>query len=262
MSETIVLEAQPRTIVGKQVKQLRAESLIPAVVYGPTLEAALQLQIPEKELQESLKAAGGTNLIEIRIGAQKVPVLVRDVQRAILSSDILHVDFYAADMNVKLRTEVPVIHVGESPIVKSGQAIIITEVNAVEVECFPNNIPSHLEIDLSSLIEIGAMLTVADLKAPADVEIVTDPEEILVRTDYAMALETEEEGAAMAVDAEAVEVINAARKRKKRTSLFLRIPTYPHPGRGHLPGCFYPCALPTNSCEGRNGDSYMPKPSS
>ncbi len=214
MSETIVLEAQPRTIVGKQVKQLRAESLIPAVVYGPTLEAALQLQIPEKELQESLKAAGGTNLIELRIGGKKISSLVRDVQRDILTPDILHVDFYAPDMNVRLRTEVPVIHIGESPIVKSGQAIIITEVNAVEVECLPNSIPSHLEIDLSSLTEIGAMLTVADLKAPADVEIVTDPEEILVRTDYAMALETEEEGAAMAVDAEAVEVIKRGKEEE------------------------------------------------
>lgn len=214
MSETIVLEAQPRTIVGKQVKQLRAESLIPAVVYGPTLEAALQLQIPEKELQESLKAAGGTNLIELRIGGKKISSLVRDVQRDILTPDILHVDFYAPDMNVRLRTEVPVIHIGESPIVKSGQAIIITEVNAVEVECLPNSIPSHLEIDLSSLTEIGAMLTVADLKAPADVEIVTDPEEILVRTDYAMALETEEEGAAMAVDADAVEVIKRGKEEE------------------------------------------------
>lgn len=214
MSETIVLEAQPRTIVGKQVKQLRAESLIPAVVYGPTLEAALQLQIPEKELQESLKAAGGTNLIELRIGGKKISSLVRDVQRDILTPDILHVDFYAPDMNVRLRTEVPVIHIGESPIVKSGQAIIITEVNAVEVECLPNSIPSHLEIDLSSLTEIGAMLTVADLKAPADVEIVTDPEEILVRTDYAMALEAEEEGAAMAVDAEAVEVIKRGKEEE------------------------------------------------
>jgi len=215
MSETIVLEAQPRTVIGKQVKQLRSESLIPAVVYGPTLDAAVQLQIPEKELQESLKAAGGTHLLEIRVGAQKIPVLVRDVQRAILSSDILHVDFYAADMNVKLRTEVPVIHIGESSIVKAGQAIIITEVNAVEVECLPGNIPSHLEIDLSVLTEIGATITVADLKAPADVEIVTDPAETLVRTDYAMALETEEEEAAAAVDAEAVEVIKRGKEEEE-----------------------------------------------
>ncbi len=214
MSETIVLEAQPRTVIGKQVKQLRAESLIPAVVYGPTLDAALQLQIPEKELQESLKAAGGTNLIELRVGGKKINSLVRDVQRDILTPNILHVDFYAPDMNVKLRTEVPVVHIGESPIVRSGQAIIITEVNAVEVECLPGNIPSHLEIDLSGLTEIGATITVADLKAPADVEIVTDPEEILVRTDYAMALETEEEEA-VAVDAEAVEVIKRGKEEEE-----------------------------------------------
>jgi len=212
MSETITLEAQPRTLTGKQVKQLRANELVPAIIYGPKQEGARAIQIPTKELQGSLKAAGGTNLIEIAVGKEKINVLVRDVQRGILRGELLHVDFYAVDLNVAITTEVPVVHVGESELLENGQAMLITEITQVEVECLPDRIPSHLELDLSSLTEIGQGLTVADLKVPADVTILSNADDILVRLDYAAAQVTEEEEELEAGEAEEVEVI---RRRKE-----------------------------------------------
>jgi len=219
MSETIMLEAQPRTLTGKKVKQLRADDLVPAIVYGPTQETARAIQIPTKELQGSLKAAGGTNLIVINVGKEKINVLVRDVQRGILRGELLHVDFYAVDMNVAITAEVPVLHVGESELLESGQAMLITEITSVEVECLPDQIPSNLELDLSSLTEIGQAMTVADLTAPAGVAILSAQDDTLVRLDYAVALveeeEEEEEEELEMGEGEEVEVIRRGKEEEE-----------------------------------------------
>ena len=219
MSDIITLEAQPRTLTGKKVKQLRADELVPAIVYGPKQEGGSRtIQIPTRSLQSTLKAAGGTNLIEISVGKEKINVLVRDVQRSVLKGDLLHVDFYAVDMNVAITAEVPVLHVGESPLVENGQAMLITEINSVEVECLPDKIPSHLELDLSVLTEIGRALTVADLNAPEAVTILSAEDDTLVRLDYAMTQveeEEEEEEIEEVGEAEEVEVIRRGKEEEE-----------------------------------------------
>jgi large subunit ribosomal protein L25 len=195
MSDTISLEAQPRTTTGKQVKQLRVESLIPAVIYGPMLDTPVHIQIPERELRFSLREAGGTNLIEINLGKDKINVLVRDVQRAILTGELVHVDFYAVDLTVKITADVPISVVGDAPIVHSGEAMLITAITSIQVECLPNEIPQEVTLDISALNEIGVALTVADLAVPGNVTVLEDPDTTVVRTDYAMSpeIETEEE---------------------------------------------------------------------
>jgi len=215
MSDIIMLEAQPRTLTGKQVKHLRADELVPAIIYGPKQEIARTIQIPTRDLASSLKAAGGTNLIEINVGMDKINVLVRDVQRSILKGDLLHVDFYAVDMNVAINAEVPVIHVGESVLVENGQAMLITEINSVQVECLPDRIPSHLELDLSVLTHIGQSLTVADLHAPESVIILSDADDTLVRLDYGMAqVAAEEEEEVAVAEGEEVEVIRRGKEEE------------------------------------------------
>ncbi len=218
MPEIITLAAQHRTVSGKQVKHLRAQELIPGIIYGAKLEKAIPIQVPERQLQNSLRQAGATNIIEIDLGDSKHNVLVREVQRDVLQGDLLHVDFYAISLDTKIRTEVPVALVGEVNFVKSGEAMLITPVNTIEVECLPTRIPEELVLDISRLAEIGDYLTVADLKVPADVEILADPEEVLVRTEYATALVTEEEAEAeleVAFDAEEVEVIRRGKEEEE-----------------------------------------------
>ncbi len=193
MSEIITLEAQLRDVTGKQVRHLRAQEMIPAVIYGPILEEAIQIQVPERSLKGSLRAAGGTNIIEIDLGDSKHNVLVREVQRDIILGDLLHVDFYAISLDTKIRTEVPVTLIGKSAIVVSGDAMMITRANTIEVECLPTNIPHELTLDISRLAEVGDYLTVADLDVPDNVELLADPEEVLVRTEYSERFEEEEE---------------------------------------------------------------------
>ena len=215
MSKLITLEAQPRTVIGKQVRQLRAQDLIPGVVYGPHLDNAISVQIPWRDLRVALREAGGTNLIELSVGSEKYSVLAREVQRDVISGDPLHIDFYAVSLDTRLRVEVPVVFVGKAALVESGEAMLITRANSVEVECLPNAIPEELTLDISRLSEIGDYLTVADLSVPPDVTVLSDPEEILVRTDYATALPTEEEEEALEFEAGAEEVEVIRRRREE-----------------------------------------------
>ncbi len=114
MAEKFVIEAQSREIVGKKVSQLRRQGIVPVTVYGPKSQP-MNLQVPYRSLQIALMKAGGTNLIEINVDGKSTPVLAREVQRDILRNDIMHVDFFAVDMTAKIRIDVPLHLVGESP---------------------------------------------------------------------------------------------------------------------------------------------------
>lgn len=193
MADIITLKAEPRTIIGKDVKKLRAQNIIPVVVYGPSVAESVQFQIEGDALRQALRQAGATNLIALDMGSGGLNVLVREVQRGILRNELLHVDFYAVDMAAKTTADVPVTLVGESEMIVQGLAMLITRSNTVTVECLPANIPEAIELDISGLAEIGDYLTVADLKVPEDVTILADPEETLVQTDHPTRLEEEEE---------------------------------------------------------------------
>ncbi len=194
MSEMISLEATKRDVVGKQVRQLRREGLVPVVVYGPNFES-LSLQVDARELRSVLKEAGGTHIINLKVGRETINTLARSVQRDPLRGDILHVDFYRVDLNRPIRTEVPVVVVGESPVVESGEGMVLHLLNAIEVEALPTNLPSYLEVDLSTLTEIGATLYVRDMTLPQGVKVHADPEEPVVKIDYAPMIPEEEEEA-------------------------------------------------------------------
>ncbi len=214
MAEKIVLDAQPRSITGKQVSQLRRQELVPAVIYGPRLAQAINIQAPRKALQESLRQAGGTHLIEINVGGEKHSALVRDVQRDVLKGHLLHVDFYAVALDTKLRVEVPLAVVGESPVVRSGEALLVSLATSVEVECLPQHIPTELTVDASRIVAVGDELTVGDLAVPPNVTVMADPEEVLIRAVYAAAPETTEEEVTEA-GAEAVEVIKRGKAEEE-----------------------------------------------
>jgi len=215
MAEIIALEAQPRTVTGKKVKQLRNMQLIPAVIYGQKLEQAVPIQVPVDALRAVLHQAGGTGLVEIAVGGDKHTVLVREVQRDVLSGDLLHVDFHAVALDTRIRTEVPFTVVGTPEIVRSGEAILATEPFMIEIEALPTNIPNHLELSVERLTEIGDFLTVADLHVPEGVAVLADPAEVLVRVDYATRPEEEEELEAPAEAAAEVEVIRRGKEEEE-----------------------------------------------
>jgi len=180
--EEITLSAQLRTVTGKQVRQLRREGLIPGVVYGHHT-APIAVQIEERALRHVLQRAGGNQLIRLQLGEGEAPhmVLLREVQREPIKRRPLHVDLYEVVMTERIRAEIPVTFVGTSPVVKRGDGLLYHGVEAVEVECLPADLLSHIEVDVSSLTEIDQEITVGDLQLGDKYEILSDPDEVLAR---------------------------------------------------------------------------------
>lgn len=189
------LDAEPRAVTGKKVKQLRAKGLVPVVVYGPRF-SALSLQIPYRPLQVALMKAGGTNLIDIKFDGKTQTVLARYVQRDVIRGDITHVDFFAVDESSTIRTEVPVHFVGESPAVQKYKALLVTALNSIEIETLPSKLRQVIEVDISKLAEIGDSIHVSDLDLGEGVTIINDPEDMIVRATAPAVQVTEEEEAA------------------------------------------------------------------
>lgn len=191
--EKITLNATKREIKGKQVKAARREGKLPAVIYGRTLEKPILIFLEAHETELQMKHISATTLIDVVVGKDRYPALVRDSQRDVIYRHLLHIDFLAVSMTETLRTMVEVALIGDAPAVKEYGAILVTGFEEVEIECLPGNLPERLEIDISGLENIGDSLAVGDLSIPPNVTLLTDPDEMIVQVTAPMAAEPEEE---------------------------------------------------------------------
>jgi len=204
--EQIELKAEPRTQTGRGLNALRGQGYVPAIVYG-SRTVATPIQLEAKGLQKVLAKAGQNQLISLRIG-DKEPVLAlaREVQRDALRHHVLHVDFYQVVMTEKITAEVPLVLIGEAPAVESLGGILVHGLNTVEVQCLPGDLPSAIEVELSPLTELHDFLTVADLRVPSAVAILSDPDSVVARIEAprVTAEEAELEEAAVSAEPELV----------------------------------------------------------
>jgi large subunit ribosomal protein L25 len=205
--EEITLSAQPRTVIGKQVRQLRRQGLVPAVVYGHGTEP-IPVQIDERTLHHLLLHVGGNQIVKLQVGDgdDTHMVLLREIQREPIKRRVLHLDLYEVIMTERIRAEIPVVLTGESAVVERGEGLVQHGVEAVEVECLPGDLIQQIEIDVSQLTEVDQEITVADLTLSDKLEIMSDPDTVLVRVLPVTAEVVEEEVAPAAE--EEVEVIS------------------------------------------------------
>lgn len=173
------INAELRSVKGKKVHQLRREGFVPGTVYGPHIEP-LKIQFQERELDHTLRKAGGTNVIDLNVDGKTIPVLAREVQRTVLKHDIIHVDFLAPDMNKKIRAEIPVVFVGQNAMVNSRKGIMITGPNALTLEMLPSNLMNTIEVDVSVMLELGDTIAVKDLDLEG-ITIINDPDEMIAK---------------------------------------------------------------------------------
>jgi len=213
--DKITLQVVPRTVVGKKVKQIRREGWVPLVLYGPGFESELY-QVKAFEARRVLAAAGMTSLISLQAEGQQEPysALVRDVQRDVLTDALLHVDLYRVSMTHKITTDIPIEFVGESPMVAQGQALLLTLMDHVEIECLPGDLVSSLTVDLGPLQTMDDVLLVKNISVPEGIIILVDEDEVVGRLAFASRVEEEEEEAVEAfveAAADEVEVISRGR---------------------------------------------------
>jgi large subunit ribosomal protein L25 len=204
--EQIELETQRREVLGKKVRSLRQEGLVPAILYGHEIKS-LPLQVDEQDLNRVLTQAGGHRLISLKVGeAKRQMALARDVQWDVITGKPIHVDFYAVVMTEKLTTQVPLVFAGEAPAAEEVGVILLQGLDEIEIECLPGDLIEAIEVDLSGLEEMDQAIYVKDLPLPSTVDLLTDPEELVAKITWAAAEEVEEE-VAVPVVPEEVEVI-------------------------------------------------------
>ena len=192
--EVSVYAAQRREVLGKKVKLLRGEGILPANVYGGGRES-LAVQMPLRDARTMLIERGTDTLIELRIEGESDgrPVVVRSVQRDVLSGAIRHIDFWQVDLTQTIQAHVPVHLVGEAPAVHVYQGVLLQGVDAILVEALPADIPDQFDLSVEGLEELDERLTVADLTIPDGVRIMTDVETMLARIARPRLIAEEEE---------------------------------------------------------------------
>ncbi len=196
--ETLSLKADQRN-KDEKLSQIRQSKKIPAVVYGKNTESQL-IQVEYSDFLRTFRKAWESSIISLDTGKEKLDVLVYNVQKAPVTGDFIHVDFYAITRWEALTTHIHFNFIGESQWAREGW-ILEELMKDIEVKCLPRDLVDHFDVDLSTLEEIGSMIKVADLWIdPEKYELSNDLEDVVAKIS-APRVEEEEE-----VDLDAIAV--------------------------------------------------------
>jgi large subunit ribosomal protein L25 len=167
------LSAEPRDDQGKGAsRRLRHSGKVPAILYGAHAEPT-RLALEHHKL---LALVGDekfySSIISINVGAQKQPVIVKDVQMHPARNAVVHVDLQRVLENEKIRLHLPIHFKGEaaSPGVKTQGGVVSHHMADMEVICLPKDLPEYIELDLSGM-NLNDSLYLADVKVPPGVTI-------------------------------------------------------------------------------------------
>lgn len=173
------------------VKALRKAGQLPAVLYGHKTKNTA-LTVVAAEFDKVLKKAGESTIIElITDDGAKHPVLIHDVQIHFLTSLPIHADFYEVNMTEKLKTKIVLEYVGESKAVKAAGGVLMKNLNEIEIECLPTDLPHSILVDISVLEDFSHSIHVKDLSVPKGVTVLSPAEEVVAKVQPPRDVEAE-----------------------------------------------------------------------
>ncbi|MCU0650987.1 MAG: 50S ribosomal protein L25 [Candidatus Omnitrophica bacterium] len=182
--EELLLEAQIRQEIGKnKSKALRHKGEIPAVVYSSGKQS-LAIKISRGDLLKLIHQHQIENaIITLKVKDEKKqsgrPCMIKEMQHDPVKGDILHVDLNEISLTKALKVNVPVVTKGEAPGIKADGGSLSLILWEIEVECLPTDIPKNIEVEISNL-KIGDTIHIKDIKFPAKVKVLNDPEAIVL----------------------------------------------------------------------------------
>jgi large subunit ribosomal protein L25 len=171
----IVLAAETRVAMGKgPARQTRRDGRIPAVIYGPETEPKV-IAVDQRALMAAIRSvSGASTLMDLELDGKTSKVIMREVQRDPVTSEIIHVDFHAVSMTKPIHVAIQIRVVGTAIGVKRDGGILQINMRELEILCLPDQIPGHIEVDVSELA-IGDSIHVKNLSLPKDVNVVSEP---------------------------------------------------------------------------------------
>lgn len=188
----IILKAEPRSITGKQVRQLRRQGKLPAIIYGHKIDPK-SITLDLRDATKVLSTVSSSSLVTVELDGKEYPSLVRERQIDFIVGTLKHVDFQTVSLSEKIRTSVTIRFEGEAPALKDQDAILSSGINSIEIEAYPQDLPEGFTVDISTLNAIGDSLYVKDIDVPENVEILSNPEELVVIVSSSFTAEEEEE---------------------------------------------------------------------
>lgn len=216
--EKVVLQATKRDVVGKQVKALRREGKLPAVIYGRHTDP-INVNLDAHTASMALAKLTASSLVTIAVDGSEHLALVREKQRDYIRNRLLHVDFLAVSLTEKLRTEVAVHFIGVSPAVKDFNAVLVHNLEEIEVECLPADLPERIDVDISVLNKPGEGIRLKDVHVSDKVRLLGDPETMVAVATFAKVEEEVAtpgaEGAAVATPTSTEPEISVERGKKE-----------------------------------------------
>lgn len=200
MGDKVFLTVENREVIGKKVKRLRKQGIVPAVVYGSGMEATL-VMAQATEAEKAWRDAGRRQPVELTLGGKKHLAMIKSADLEPVKRHLRHLSLHVVKQNEKVETEVPV-HVvgeGETPAEKAGLVVLKT-IDTVQISALPKNLPEFVEVPGDTLAEAGDHVTVAQIVPLEGVEIQTDPEQIVATVYEPSALAAANEAAAGQAD--------------------------------------------------------------
>lgn len=180
MSDKIKLQVFKRKIIGRKIKKLRRDGLLPANIYGKGIKS-VSIQMKAKDFQEVFKKSGETSIVELNLDKESKPrpVLIQNPQLHPVTEDYLHVDFRQVDLTETISVNIPVELIGEAPAVNKG-GILLQITEEIEVEALPANLPDKFEVDITGLEEIGQSISLKEVKVGSKIKLVSEDLDTLI----------------------------------------------------------------------------------
>lgn len=173
----MILNLKNRSEKGKnQVDKLRAEQIVPGVIYSKGNEAKTVSAV-EKDLLKAYQKNGTSSIFKVDVEGTSQQVLIKELQMHPFKNQILHFDLYLIDMSEKIKVNIPVVLEGRDE-VKVQPSVLLQVVNEIEVECLPADLPAEATVNVVDM-QIGDSILVKDLDVAnnSKIEIFVDLEE-------------------------------------------------------------------------------------
>ena len=194
MADEIALDLDRRVVLGKKVKTLRRNGIIPVHVYGANDESE-SLQCDRATLEKVLAQAGSSTPVFLGIAGkpERQLAMVREVQWEPVKGSLLHVDFLRVEAAVPISVDVSLVFEGESMGARAAGGSVAQVLYSLAVQALPLDAPSSLSVDLSTLTDPQMVIRAQDVELPANVTLEGDPEALVARIDLPQAEREEEQ---------------------------------------------------------------------
>lgn len=172
MGDKLTVNLEPRTVHGKKVAKLRADGLVPGVIYGPGVEP-VSVQIADNVMDKLYRQAGTYTAVNVTVDGKKMITMIKEVDREPVKGTIRHVSFHAVKATDPITAEVPIRldGEGESEAERAG-LILLQTLEKIEVRALPMDLPDVIHADVRGLHEAGEKMLLDAITLPANVEFV------------------------------------------------------------------------------------------